>query len=360
MNMMSIERQPRVLYRSLAVCLVLATIYFVACATKPAEEARFQPDIEPLANPLAKYELMAIPANNPQTPEKVSLGRQLFFDTRLSVDASRSCASCHLCEKGLTDGLPKAIGPGNKTLRRSSPTLWNIGYHKEFYWDGRSPSLEAQGKAAWLGGNMGAKDHDAEIIAKIKAVPGYQQQFKTVFNGEPSADTIFQAISAYERTIIAGNNETAFDRWQAGDQAAVSEDAKRGYEVFKTAKCDNCHSGVLLTDLQYHNVGIGMDAPEDKLDKGRFDATKVEKDTGAFKTPTLRDVAKSAPYFHDGSVATLEAAIDLISGGGKPNKYLDTANLKKVNLTPKQKGDLLAFLKSLSVDNCRVTAPKLP
>ena len=361
MNMMSIQRLSRAQYRSLAVCLVLAAIYFAACGTPTTpEEVKFQPDIQPLPTQLAKFELMAIPASNPLTAEKVALGRQLFFDKRLSVDASVSCASCHLCEKGLTDGLPKAIGPGNKTLRRSSPTLWNIGYHKEFYWDGRSASLEAQGKAAWLGGNMGAKDHEAEIIAKVKAVPGYQQQFKTVFNGEATEDTIFQAISAYERTIIAGNNETAFDRWQAGDQSAVSEDAKRGYEVFKTAKCDNCHSGALLTDLQYHNVGIGMDAPEDKLDKGRFDATKVEKDTGAFKTPTLRDVAKSAPYFHDGSVATLEAAIDIISGGGKPNKYLDTTNLKKVNLTAKQKGDLLAFLRSLNVDNCGVTAPKLP
>jgi cytochrome c peroxidase len=169
-----------------------------------------------------------------------------------------------------------------------------------------------------------------------------------------------QAIASYERTIIAGNDATAFDRWQAGDQAAVSEEVKRGYEVFKKAKCDTCHAGVLFTDLQFHNTGVGMDAPEDKLDKGRFDASKAEKDTGAFKTPTLRDVAKSAPYFHDGSAATLEAAVDHMLGGGKPNKYLDTANLKKVTLKPTEKSDLLAFLKSLSVDKCSVAAPKLP
>lgn len=349
-----------VLFRLLVTSFILTGVYLAACTAPQPVEELFQPEIAALPAELAKYEPMVVPQNNPQTPAKAALGRQLFFDTRLSVDGSRSCASCHLCENGLTDGLPKAIGPGNKTLRRSSPTLWNIGYHKEYYWDGRSGSLEAQGKAAWLGGNMGAKDHDGEIIAKIKAIPGYRQQFKTVFNAEANADTIFQAIGAYERTIIAGNDATPFDRWQAGDQTAVSEEAKRGYEVFKTAKCDGCHAGVLLTDLQYHNVGIGQDAPEDKLDKGRFDATKAEKDTGAFKTPTLRDIAKSAPYFHDGSVATLDQAVDLMLGGGKPNKHLDTKNLKKAKISAKQRTDLMAFLKTLGVDKCAVTAPKLP
>ncbi|MEP7270864.1 MAG: cytochrome c peroxidase [Acidobacteriota bacterium] len=346
--------------RFFALSFLLTATYLSACKTAAPEAPMFQPEIIALPAEIAKYEPMATPATNPQTPEKAALGRQLFFDPRLSVDGSKSCSSCHVCANGLTDGLPKAIGPGNKTLRRSSPTLWNIGYHKEFYWDGRSPSLEGQGKAAWLGGNMGAKDHEAEILAKISAVPGYQQQFKTVFNAEPSVDTIFQAISSYERTIISGNASSAFDRWQEGDQTAVNDEVKRGYEVFKKAKCDACHSGVLLTDLQYHNTGVGMDAPEDKLDKGRFDATKVEKDTGAFKTPTLRDVAKSAPYFHDGSVATLEAAVDHMLAGGKPNKYLDTANLKKVALSPKEKAELLSFLRSLNVDRCGVVAPLIP
>lgn len=348
------------LARTFGASLLLAVTYLTACSPAPPEEAKFMADVSPLPAPLAKYEDMVFPASNPQSPEKAALGKQLFFDKRLSPDGSLACASCHLCDKGLTDGLPKAIGAGNKTLKRSSPTLWNIGYHKEFYWDGRSGSLEAQGKAAWLGGNMGAKDHEAEIVGKIKAVAGYRQQFQAVFNAEPTVDNIMQAIASYERTIISGNDATPFDRWQAGDQSAVGEDVKRGYAVFQKAKCDSCHAGVLFTDLQFHNTGIGMDAPEDKLDKGRFDATKAEKDTGAFKTPTLRDVAKSAPYFHDGSVATLEAAVDHMLAGGKPNKYLDTANLKKVTLKPGEKSDLLAFLKSLSMDKCNVVAPKLP
>lgn len=354
---------PRIswLTRATIIILFISGCLLAACeASRTPEGPKYQPEILPIPATLAKYEAMVVPPGNPMTPEKVALGRQLFFDKRLSFDGSRSCYSCHVCEKGLTDGLPLAIGAGEKVLKRSSPTLWNIGYHKEFYWDGRSSTLEAQAKAAWLGGNMGAKDHETQIITQINGTPGYKEQFQKVFNQEATVDNIFQAIAAYERTIIAGNDETPFDRWQAGDQSAVSEEAKRGYEVFKTAKCDNCHAGILLTDLQYHNVGIGMDAPADKLDKGRFDATKNEKDTGAFKTPTLRDVAESAPYFHDGSIATLEEAVDFMIGGGKPNKYLDRDNLKKVTLTAQQRGDLIAFLKSLDVDKCRVTAPALP
>src|SRR6185369_7367098 len=144
----------------------------------------FKPEIQPLPTGLAGYEAMTIPPDNPMTPEKVALGHQLFFDERLSVDGSRSCYSCHVCEHGLTDGLPKAIGAGNKQLMRSSPTLWNIGYHKEFYWDGRSNSLEAQAMAAWKGGNMGVGEKTGEIAAKINALQGYKTQFQKVFQSD--------------------------------------------------------------------------------------------------------------------------------------------------------------------------------
>jgi cytochrome c peroxidase len=343
--------------KSLAVLSLCAVAIAFVISCEPAKDpgAEFKPEIQPLPKGLAGYEEMEIPADNPMTPEKVALGRQLFFDTRLSVDGTRSCYSCHVCEKGLTDGLPKAIGALNKALPRSSPTLWNIGYHKQFYWDGRSASLEKQGMAAWQGGNMGAKDHEAEIVGKINALAGYHSQFHKVFGGDATAENIMQAISAYERTIIGG--DTPWDRWQAGDQSAVSESAKRGWEVFQQAKCNNCHDGKLLTDQQYHNVGIGMDKPEP--DTGRGKITNVPEETGAFKTPTLRDIAKSAPYFHDGSVATLEEAIDLMLGGGKENQYLDKKNLQKRTITPEQRADLLEFLKSLSVD-CKLKEPPLP
>src|SRR6185503_15751319 len=336
------------------IVIFLLTLSALACENK--ETAEFKPEIQPLPAGLKRYAEMEVPADNPMTPEKAALGRQLFFDKRLSGDESRSCYLCHVCEHGLTDGLPKAIGAFNKPLPRSSPTLWNIGYHKMFYWDGRSPSLEKQAMAAWTGGNMGAKDHEAEIVAKINALQGYRSQFQKVFGGEATAENMMQAISAYERTIIS--SDTAWDRWQAGDQSAASEAAKRGFEVFKTAKCNNCHDGVLFTDQQFHNVGIGMDQKEP--DPGRFKVTNNPKDTGAFKTPTLRDIAKSAPYFHDGSVATLEEAVNLMLAGGKPNEHLDKTNLQPHNPFPDQRQDIINFLKSLSVTDCGLTKPPLP
>src|SRR6478672_12102850 len=149
---------------SLAVILLLITVaLFSGCKNGNQTASSFTPEIQPLPQQLTTYEAMVIPPDNPMTPEKVALGRQLFFDERLSIDGTRSCYSCHVCEHGLTDGLPKAIGAANKQLTRSSPTLWNIGYHKEFYWDGRSASLEKQAMAAWTGGNMGVGDKQAEV-----------------------------------------------------------------------------------------------------------------------------------------------------------------------------------------------------
>ena len=298
---------------------------------------------------------MTIPADNPMTPEKAALGRQLFFDERLSIDGSRSCYSCHVCEHGLTDGLPKAIGAGNRQLTRSSPTLWNIGYHKEFYWDGRSNSLEAQALAAWKGGNMAVGDKTADIVAKVNALQGYKAQFQKVFHSDATPENMMKAIAAYERTIIGGN--TAWDRYRAGDKKALSASAERGWNIFQAIKCNNCHDGILFTDQQYHNVGIGMDQKEP--DVGRFKVTNKPEDTGAFKTPTLRDIAKSAPYFHDGSAKTLEEAVDIMLEGGKPNEHLDKKNLEAHKVLPDQREALLDFLRSLSVD-CTLSKPALP
>ncbi|HKS08125.1 MAG TPA: cytochrome c peroxidase [Pyrinomonadaceae bacterium] len=346
----------RKLFFGLGPCLALVAAILIAGCNSNVKESTgaFTPEIQPLPAGLANYEAMVIPADNPMTAEKVALGRQLFFDERLSVDGSRSCYSCHVCEKGLTDGLPKAIGAANKQLTRSSPTLWNIGYHKEFYWDGRSPSLEKQALAAWTGGNMGAKAD--EIVAKLNALEGYKSQFQKVFQSDATPDNVVKAIAAFERTIISGN--TAWDRWKAGDQQAISQSAWRGWNIFQSIKCNNCHDGVLFTDQQYHNVGIGMDQKEP--DGGRANATKKPEDTGAFKTPTLRDIAKSAPYFHDGSAKTLEEAVDIMLAGGKPNQYLDKKNLEPHKLLPEQREDLLNFLRSLSVDDCNLTKPPLP
>ena len=352
-------RKLRLFLISLSLTLLVVT-FIPGCRTNTtptpsADNGGFTPEIQPLPAQLATYEPMVVPADNPMTPEKVALGRQLFFDERLSVDGSKSCYSCHVCEKGLTDGLPKAIGALNKELPRSSPTLWNIGYHKEFYWDGRSPSLEKQAMAAWTGANMGVGDKANEIVAKINALQGYKAQFQTVFQSDATADNMMKAISAFERTIISG--DTAWDRYRAGDQTAISRSAYRGWNIFQAIKCNNCHDGVLFTDQQYHNVGIGMDQKEP--DTGRAKHTKKPEDTGAFKTPTLRDIAKSAPYFHDGSAKTLEEAVDIMLAGGKPNQYLDKKNLQPQKILPEQREDLLNFLRSLSVD-CSLSKPPLP
>jgi cytochrome c peroxidase len=335
------------------VGILLTIAMLIAGCNRRSEPVGFQPEILPLPQQLTTYEPMPIPEDNPLTPEKVALGRQLFFDERLSGDGTRSCYSCHVCEKGLTDGLAKSIGAFGKNLPRSSPTLWNIGYHKEFYWDGRSPSLEKQAMAAWTGANMGAKAE--EIATKLNAIEGYHSQFHKVFAGDATPDHIVKAIAAFERTIISG--DTAWDRYRAGDQSALSASAVRGWNIFQAIKCTNCHDGVLLTDQQYHNVGIGMDQKEP--DGGRANFTKKPEDTGAFKTPTLRDIAQSAPYFHDGSAATLEEAVDIMLAGGKPNPHLDQKNLQKSNPSPDQRQDLLNFLKSLDVD-CQLKKPPLP
>jgi len=307
------------------------------------------------------YAAMVIPADNPMTRAKVELGKQLYYDQRLSGDGSRSCYSCHLAENGLTDGKPKAIGAYNVELPRSSPTLWNIGYHSQFYWDGRSGSLEAQAKAAWSGGNMGASGKEGrpsleEICARLNQITGYRKQFQEVFGADANPDNVVKAIAAFERTIVA--DDSAWMHFRGGDAVAFSPAAQRGWKVFsEKAKCTNCHDGLLLTDQQYHNVGIGM---KDKTpDVGRFKVTQNERDTGAFKTPTLMDIRNSAPYFHNGSVATLEEAVDLMLGGGIKSKYLDTTNLKPVKLTKQERADLLEFLRSLDA-TYRLTPPQLP
>jgi cytochrome c peroxidase len=343
----------KTLWLSFAILILSAAITFLVGCQRQQQQAGFQPELLPLPKQLTTYEAMAIPADNPMTVEKVALGRQLFFDERLSGDGSKSCYSCHVCEKGLTDGLAKAVGAFNKQLPRSSPTLWNIGYHKEFYWDGRSGSLEKQALAAWTGANMGAKAD--EIAAKLNGLQGYRAQFQKVFGADATPDNIVKAIAAFERTIISG--DTAWDRYQAGNQSALNASATRGWNIFQAIKCTNCHDGVLLTDQQYHNVGIGMDQKEP--DVGRFKVTNKAEDTGAFMTPTLRDIAKSAPYFHDGSAATLEEAVDIMLGGGKPNPHLDVKNLEKRNVLPDQREDLLNFLRALNVD-CDLKKPALP
>ncbi len=339
--------------------ILVASFVLVGCGADESVEftmdaaAPERPSFDEYA-PLATYAAMEIPDDNPMTDEKIVLGHQLFFDARLSGDGSRSCYSCHLNDKGLSDGRSTAVGAFEKELSRNSPTLWNIGYHPHWYWDGRAGSLEGQAFAAWKGGNMGAANYE-EIVEMLNGIEGYREQFQTVFGEDATADNVPKALAAYMRTIISGS--TPWDAWQAGEDEAISESAKRGAAVFEQAKCDNCHSGVLFADLQFHNVGIGTDAAEP--DVGRFKVTENEADTGAFKTPTLRDVADSGPYFHNGSAATLEEAVRVRVGGGVENEHLDTANLQPADLTDEEFTDLVEFLRSLD-EPTELEMPEIP
>jgi cytochrome c peroxidase len=313
---------------------------------------------------LKGYAPMEIPEGNPMSLAKVHLGKQLYYDKRMSGDGQRSCYGCHLSEHGLTDGKALAVGAFDKVLTRSSPTMWNVGYYPELYWDGRSSALEKQVKGAWSGGNMGASGKNGapdmtDISTQLNKVHGYQTQFQEIFGAPASPDNIAQAVATFMRTIVA--SESRWVKFRNGDESAFNEAETRGWQVFsEKAKCTNCHDGLLLTDLQYHNVGIGMGA--DNPDTGRAKVSKDERDTGAFKTPTLLDISKSAPYFHNGSVSTLEGAVDIMLAGGIPNPWLDETNLadtKAAELTEQDKADLLVFLEALQIDYL-VESPKLP
>ena len=342
------------------VTVLFSGVVLLACGGGPQDQNLPLPSDPKNYAPLEKYEAMKIPADNPITQEKATVGWQLWFDKRLSGDGKLACYSCHVNEKGLTDGLALGKGAYDKALTRSAPTLWNIGYHAEWYWDGRAKTLEGQALAAWKLANMGAKDKEkdeirADIMESLNKA--YKEPFQKIFGGPATDKQVASLLATFMRTIIS--KDTPFDRWQKGDEKAVSDAAKRGWAAFQKAKCTNCHVGFLLTNLQFHNVGIGIGPDGKPKDVGRFTVTKLEKDTGAFKTPTLRDVARSAPYFHDGSVATLEEAVKLMVGGGKDNPYLDKVNLQKADLTAAEVTDLVEFLKSLS-ENAKIPEPKLP
>jgi cytochrome c peroxidase len=343
----------------MAALLAFSSVMLFACGSAQEQNLPLPSDPKNFA-PLEKYEAMKVPADNPITQEKANLGWQLWFDKRLSGDGSRNCYGCHVNEKGLSDGMVKNTSVvDGKPLPRHTPTLWNIGYHAELYWDGRAKSLEALVIPAWKGGGMGGKDKDkdavrADIVEKIDKA--YHEQFQKVFGGPATEKTVAQALATFMRTIIS--KDTNFDRWQKGDEKAVNESVKRGFAAFQKAKCTNCHVGFLLTDMQFHNVGIGLKDGK-PADVGRQKVTNIEKDTGAFKTPTMRDVARRAPYFHDGSVATLEEAVKLMVGGGVDNPFLDKVNLQKAEITSAEQADIVEFLKSLN-EGARIPYPKLP
>lgn len=300
---------------------------------------------------------LPIPEDNPQTAEKIALGKQLYFDKRLSKDNTVSCASCHDPEKGYSNGERFATGVGGAKGGRSAPSVINSAYYRHQFWDGRAASLEEQA----LGPIANPIEMALSIenaIDRLNDIEGYRSQFQKVFGTDATPDALAKAIAAYERTVLSGN--APYDQFKAGDKDALSEAAERGRKLFfGKANCAACHSGSNFSDNSYHNIGIGMDAKEP--DQGRVAISELGGDTGAFKTPTLREIHRTAPYMHDGSLKTLEDVVEHYAKGGIANEWLDE-EIFPLRLTDQDKADLVTFMKEglASPDYPDHKAPDLP
>ncbi|MBS0211045.1 MAG: c-type cytochrome [Planctomycetes bacterium] len=319
---------------------------------------------------------------NPLTRAKIELGRQLFFDGRLSKDGSISCASCHSPSAGYAAHTQFGIGVGGQQGGRNSPVAYNRILSDKQFWDGRAASLEEQAKGPIANPIEMANTHEI-CIKSLQEIEGYRIQFEKVF-GELNIDNVAKAIASFERVIVSGPSKfdhlvdwetyaqlsaddlkedhdlrVAYDRAKAGAMAnPISASAKRGRDLyFGKASCSACHVGPNLTDEKYHNIGVGMKV--EKPDLGRSVISNNDKERGAFKTPTVRNVALSAPYMHDGSMKTLREVVDFYDRGGEPNPNLDE-KIKKLNLNEQEKQDLVAFMEACTGDFPRVERGRLP
>ncbi len=271
---------------------------------------------------------MPVPEDNPLTSEKIALGRKLFQDRRLSRDKKVACASCHDPQRAFTDGRTVAVGVFGRKGTRSVPSLVNRGYGLSFFWDGRTQTLEEQVLKPIQDPN--------EMDMTIEEAAGRVRLDRVALS---------QALASYVRSILSG--DAPVDRYMNGQRDALPEDARQGLNLFRgKANCTACHLGPNFTDERFHNTGVAW-REERLLDQGRFVVTAKEENRGAFKTPTLREIARTAPYMHDGSIPTLDDVVEFYNRGGNKNPHLDS-ELHPQNLTAQEKQALLAFLKSLS------------
>jgi cytochrome c peroxidase len=321
-----------------------------------------------------------VPAANPMTKGRFELGKQLYFDPRLSLDGTVSCATCHNPEKGWTDGpLATSIGIDGQVGGRNAPSVLNSVYGRTMFWDGRAASLEGQAQGPIQNPIEMGKQSYKEIIERLRKISGYSEQFHKVFGTDVTLDGLAKAIAAFERAAaLSGNSK--YDKYVKGDMNALSESEKRGMVLFglrldrddefktdvvlKKAECTSCHIGANFTDEQFHNLGIGWNESEHRFaDLGRWaiDAigAKNPRNLGAFKTPTVRDVTRTAPYMHDGSLKSLEAVVEHYDKGGIANPALDK-DIKKLNLTDQEQKDVVAFMKALTSEPIKVELPVLP
>lgn len=281
-----------------------------------------------LAIPLGLDRYLPVPEENPLTREKIELGRRLFNDRRLSRDGSVACATCHNPNRAFSSPVPSAIGVGGRQGRRNAPALINRGYGRTFFWDGRIASLEEQVlKPIQDPNEMDLTLEEASARVRLD-VP-----------------TLSRALASYVRSILSG--DSPYDRFVNGGRSALSPEQQRGLQVFRgKGNCTACHVGPSFTDEQFHNTGVAWRGGR-LADEGRFAISANPRDHGAFKTPTLREIARTAPYMHDGSIARLEDVIEFYSEGGRANPYVDS-EIRPRNFTPAEKRALLSFLQSLN------------
>lgn len=329
-----------------AMVLIILLVGVLAPVFSQAEDSVYEP-LPPMPHP----------ADNPTSTEKVELGKMLYFDPRLSGSNWISCATCHNPSLGFGDGLSRALGHGQKELGRHSPTVINSGYFDAQFWDGRATTLEEQALGPIQApGEMNQKMDD--LLKELAAIPGYVAKFKRVFGTSViTPGNIGKAIAAFERSIVSKN--AAYDRYWKGDKKAMSASAVSGMNLFfGKAKCGICHNGPILSDGKFHNIGVRNHGPL-KEDAGRFNVTKEGNDKGAFKTPGLRHITRSAPYMHDGSEVTLMDVIEFYDRGGDVKKNL-SPYITPLNLSRQEKLDLVEFMKALEGEPILITLPVLP
>ncbi|HWX01364.1 cytochrome-c peroxidase [Collimonas sp.] len=366
-------------------------LLFAHCLLAIALAACQRPDESSIVA-LADSTLGLPPLTAPHTvlplPAQIELGRKLFMDRRLSYNDTMSCAMCHVPEQGFTSNeLATPIGFEGQSLRRNAPTILNVAYVRRLFHDGRESSLEKQAWGPLLAANEMANPSVDHVVSKIKALPDYQHLFESAFNGrEVGRETIGTALASYERTLLSGNSR--FDRWRYGQvKTAINDNEQAGFRIFSgKANCIACHSmdknSALFTDGKFHNTGIGwlssaenarmtyrvqlapglnvtMDArtlqsvsEAASNDAGRYEVTRNVVDRGSYRTPTLRNIALTSPYMHDGSLSALEQVVEFYDRGGIDNPDKDVL-LQPLHLSSDEKRDLLAFLRTLTGENVK-------
>ena len=335
--------------------------------------------------PLATLSSPPIPDDNLMSPEKVALGEKLFWDGRLSGNGSMPCSACHQPDLGWGTGGAVSFGYPGTQHWRNSQTILNSAYYSKLFWEGSATSLESQAKGA-AGGAVAGNGDGSMMEMRLRFVPEYVRDFKTVFGTDwPHLANAWDAIAAYQRTIITDATQVPFDRFLAGDTAAMSDAAQRGMDLFNgRAGCTSCHNGALVSDQRFYNIGVPAAAefqedplyqitvrwelyqkgvPEDVYragddDLGLYHVTKRPGDKGKFRTPSLRELRWTDPFMHNGSLATLQDVVAFYNAGGGEGQ---TAGLQSLNLSDAEQSDLVAFLEALSMDEPPLAdPPELP